>query len=419
EGSPRASSGRPAAGGADGRDAGGRGGERPASPGVPPVAYAATAHVGGRTSRRGGASAGGEPHGVALLEARGREEDCEGDPHRLRRGDGRHPPARAVEEGARRRHLRDGDRPLPGARASTDAGVRLRADLDPGRVAGRDEARSRPVRTRGCRACPGCGGEVSPVGPARRAAGDADPGCPRRRPAGGPARGAGADAMRALGVLAFVTVSAGACGPAQPPPVIAPPPVAETPKTFIPPAGTRGRLRNGIPVLVVHQASPFVAIRIVAMGGVPDVGADRAEVVSTMMLAFHAGSTTRNIYDIRETYVTLGMQEPETTWYADAATISFVAPVTKMRTVVELAADFTLHPSLDKMNFERWREQEANRDEDQGNDAALTADRVLRRVLFGSHAYGAGVLSAAKTRAVKRPDIVALHGRAFDPSRLS
>src|ERR1019366_1839808 len=295
EGSPRASSGRPAAGGADGRDAGGRGGERPASPGVPPVAYAATAHVGGRTSRRGGASAGGEPHGVALLEARGREEDCEGDPHRLRRGDGRHPPARAVEEGARRRHLRDGDRPLPGARASTDAGVRLRADLDPGRVAGRDEARSRPVRTRGCRACPGCGGEVSPVGPARRAAGDADPGCPRRRPAGGPARGAGADAMRALGVLAFVTVSAGACGPAQPPPGIAPPvvvaappvawappvssapvvvdesfrehpPVAETPKTFVPPAGTRGRLRNGIPVLVVHQASPFVAIRIVAMG---------------------------------------------------------------------------------------------------------------------------------------------------------
>jgi zinc protease len=256
--------------------------------------------------------------------------------------------------------------------------------------------------------------------------------------------------MRALGVLTLVAVSAGACGPAQPPPpVIAPPPVvvvappvasaqpvssapvvvdesfrehppvAETPKTFVPPAGTHGRLRNGIPVLVVHQASPFVAIRVVAMGGVPDVGADRAEIVSTMMLAFHAGSTTRNIYDIRETYVTLGMQEPETTWYADAATISFVAPVTKMRTVVELAADFTLHPSLDKMNFERWREQEANRDEDQGNDAALTADRVLRRVLFGSHAYGAGVLSAAKTRAVKRPDIVALHGRAFDPSRLS
>jgi zinc protease len=197
------------------------------------------------------------------------------------------------------------------------------------------------------------------------------------------------------------------------------PPVAEAPKTFVPPAGTHGKLHNGIPVLVVHQASPFVAIRIVGTGGVPDVGVDHAEVVGTMMLAFHAGTTSRSIYDIRDTYVTLGMQEPETNWYADTVSISFVAPVSKMRTVVDLAADFTLRPSLDKMNFERWREQEANRDEDQANDAALTADRVLRRVLYGSHPYGAGVLSAAKTRAVKRPDIVALHGRAFDASRLS
>jgi zinc protease len=195
-------------------------------------------------------------------------------------------------------------------------------------------------------------------------------------------------------------------------------PVADAPKTFVPPAGVHGKLRNGIPVLVVHQASPFVALRVVAAGGLADVGADHAEVVSTMMLAFHAGTTTRTIYDIRDTYVTLGMQEPETTWYADAMTLSFVAPVTKLRTLVEIAADMTLRPSLDKMNFERWREQEANRDEDQANDAALTADRMLRRALFGGHAYGAGVLSATRTRAVKRPDIVALHGKAFDPSRL-
>ncbi len=253
--------------------------------------------------------------------------------------------------------------------------------------------------------------------------------------------------MRALGVLALLVVSAGACGgaetpaPVAPPPVLvvpspiasaAPPPaptvvdesfrehppVAEAPKTFVPPAGTHGKLRNGIPVLVVHQASPFVALRVVATGGVPDVGADHAEVVSTLMLAFHAGTTSRTIYDIRDTYVTLGMQEPETTWYADAMTLSFVAPVSKLKTLVEIAADMTLRPSLDKMNFERWREQEANRDEDQQNDPGLTAERVLRRVLFGSHAYGAGVLSAARTRAVKRPDLVALHAKAFDPSRL-
>jgi len=195
-------------------------------------------------------------------------------------------------------------------------------------------------------------------------------------------------------------------------------PAAEPAKTFVPPSGVHGKLRNGIPVVVVHQASPFVALRVVAAGGVPDVGADHAEIVATTMLAFHAGTTTRNIYDIRDTYVTLGMQEPETNWYADGMSLSFVAPVAKTRTLIEIAAEMTLHPSLDKMNFERWREQEANRDDDQATDAALTAERALRRALFGSHAYGAGILTAAKTRAVKRPDIVALHGKAFDPSRL-
>jgi predicted Zn-dependent peptidase len=196
-------------------------------------------------------------------------------------------------------------------------------------------------------------------------------------------------------------------------------PPAEAPKTFVPPSGVHGKLRNGIPVLVVHQASPFVALQVVADGGVPDVGTEHAEIVSAMMLALHAGTMSRNIYDIRDLYVTLGMREPETLWFPDTLSVGFVAPVSKTRTLVEIAADLTLHPSLDKANFERWREQEANRDDDQQNDAALTAERILQRALYGTHAYGAGVLSAARTRAVKRSDLVALHAKAFDPSRLS
>ena len=251
-------------------------------------------------------------------------------------------------------------------------------------------------------------------------------------------------------LLALLAVSVGACASSRPPPppvapppvVVVAPPVASAPpapsgpvvvdesfrehppapepvKPFTPPAGTHGRLRNGIPVLVVHQASPFVALRVVGLGGLADVGADHPEVIQGFSLALHAGSTTRNIYAIREQYVTLGMQEPETNWYADAVSVSFVAPAAKMRAAVELAADFTMHSSLDQSNFERWRGQEANRDEDQANDATLTADHVLRRALFGGHPYGAGILSPARTRAVKRADLVALHARVFDPSRLA
>src|SRR6185437_7592379 len=54
---------------------------------------------------------------------------------------------------------------------------------------------------------------------------------------------------------------------------------------------------------------------------------------------------------------------------------------------------------------------------EQKDDPAI-AHQVLRRVLFGGHAYGA-FTTTARTHAVTRADIVSLHARLFDTSRIS
>lgn len=247
----------------------------------------------------------------------------------------------------------------------------------------------------------------------------------------------------ALGLLAACAHAPPAPPPPPPPPVVvvAPPVASAAPsasaaapvddsfreqppppapmKAFALPGATRERLRNGIPVLVVHQSSPFVALRVVASGGLADAGPDHAAVLDEMMFAMHGGTTSHSLFEMRSTYITLGMPEPETTWYADAVSVAFVAPVARLPQAVELAADFTLRPSFDVKNFERWRGQNASTAERQTDDAALVSERVLWCVLFGPGSCGAGTLSAARTRAVKRAEVVALHERVFDASRLS
>ena len=195
------------------------------------------------------------------------------------------------------------------------------------------------------------------------------------------------------------------------------PPAAEAPHPFAPPVAARRKLRNGIPVLMVRQPSQYVAIRIVAAGGVLDVGPDKFEIVAQMVRGFRAGTTKHSYHDLQGTLAALVMPEPGVAWFADAVSISVLVPTTHLRAGIELLADLALRPSFDKTETARWREQDAL-DADPKNDGVI-ADQVMRRVLFGSHGYAAAAVSASRTRAVTRADVVALHARLFEASRLS
>jgi zinc protease len=253
--------------------------------------------------------------------------------------------------------------------------------------------------------------------------------------------------------LLAAVVFAGACAstrPAPPPPPApappvpvaapeassAPPPVASAapvvdepfrqhapdalpPTPFVVPAPTHAQLHNGIPVTFVPQVSPFVALRVIAAGGIPDVGGDKVEVVTLMLRSMRTGTTSRSFSALEDAYVTLDMPEPQVWVYPDAVAVSLVAPADKLRAMTDLAADIVLRPSFDAKLLERWREQDARRREGEASDAALVAERVLRGALFGNHPYGTIASSPARIRAVTRAEATALQGRVFEGARIS
>jgi predicted Zn-dependent peptidase len=84
----------------------------------------------------------------------------------------------------------------------------------------------------------------------------------------------------------------------------------------------------------------------------------------------------------------------------------------------EALVGIVFHPTLDKTYVERFREQAARGVAARRVEFDGLAEATLRASLFGSHPYGS-VLTAAGLRAVRREDVVALHARVFDPSRLA
>jgi predicted Zn-dependent peptidase len=113
------------------------------------------------------------------------------------------------------------------------------------------------------------------------------------------------------------------------------------------------------------------------------------------------------------------MPRPVATWWYDAVVLRVTGPASKLRDVTELAADLALHPAFDPRDFNRIRDLDADNYEREVSNGGVLASGVLRHVLLGSHPYGGVQGSAARLRAVKRAEVVALHARIFDRGRLS
>jgi zinc protease len=188
---------------------------------------------------------------------------------------------------------------------------------------------------------------------------------------------------------------------------------------FVPTAATRTQLHDGIPVFVVKQASPFVAIRLVAIGGVADVGSDHAEALALMLALMRTGTTNRSWVELRQAYAADSITEPGFAVGPDAISMTIEAPVGKLRRAVELLSDVALHPLFEEKEVPRMRLAHASLRENDGNDLLGIADRALRRQLFGTHPYASVWGTPAQIRALGRADLVPLHARMFQPSRMA
>jgi zinc protease len=118
-------------------------------------------------------------------------------------------------------------------------------------------------------------------------------------------------------------------------------------------------------------------------------------------------------------FVSIGTRPVQISTHADGIVVSLAVPAEKLVDGVNLAAEIALKPLYDPKQYERARDQTARGREMDLANTSLIADQVLRHVLFGTHPYARTVGTSKQVYATRREDVVALHGRVFDPSRLS
>jgi zinc protease len=199
------------------------------------------------------------------------------------------------------------------------------------------------------------------------------------------------------------------------------PPRAGESKPFLPPSAVRARLGNGMSVVLVSSPSRFCTINLVAVGGMADLAParpDKVDVVEEMLSMMMVVPVRRDKGNFEDRLRDIEMPYPSWSRAMDGVMLSASVPKEHFAEGAGLLAELVLGSSFDEHQFERTREQDARRLDDDSSDGAKVAEQVLLRALFGSHLYGP-VATAAHRRAVTRADVVALHARVFQASRIS
>jgi predicted Zn-dependent peptidase len=195
------------------------------------------------------------------------------------------------------------------------------------------------------------------------------------------------------------------------------PPAPTSSERFVPPRAKMQKLRNGIAVVLVDEPSPFETIVVVARGPAePGAGTDVRE---TMLAPMLRGTPRYKLSTLLDRYAQALMPEPAwTAWIKDATLLSATFPTEKLDLAVGTLAEEVIHPEFERKTFERAREQRARSLDTAPLDPGYVAGTVIGRALFGATPYG-DLVTAKGVRAVKREDVVALHDRLFEPSRLT
>jgi predicted Zn-dependent peptidase len=202
-------------------------------------------------------------------------------------------------------------------------------------------------------------------------------------------------------------------------PFRAAPPPATDDAPFVPPAPTTLRLRNGIPLTLVRQPTGIVSIAVVASGGISEMSADKVELLD-ITLATATTETKKMDSDAFEDALGAAlMQRIRWSYFGDGVVVAATMIGQKLQAGVDLLADSLLRPAFRDTAFAWHADVLAREIEEEATNDSVTADRTLRRLVFGKHAYATTRGTSANARAAKRTDAIALHAQLFDPSRMS
>ncbi len=196
-------------------------------------------------------------------------------------------------------------------------------------------------------------------------------------------------------------------------------PTAAPPGPFRFPKAVTKILGNGLRVFVIPDAEqPMVTVRLVlaAAGSINDPGGKPGVAGMTADLLAQ-GTTTRSAQDIAQAidFVggTLNASADQDGTYLNAGVVK-----KDFTLAMNLLSDILLHPSFQREELDRRRQQAMSNLQVQYSDPAYMADQLLTRVVYGQHPYGLpGSGTPASLPRIEREDLSRFKDAFYAPDQ--
>ncbi|MBV9957096.1 MAG: insulinase family protein [Acidobacteria bacterium] len=194
------------------------------------------------------------------------------------------------------------------------------------------------------------------------------------------------------------------------------PPAPAAPRSVTIPKPVEKTLRNGLRVIVVENANmPLVTSALMIKSGGEVDPANLSGLADMTADLLTKGTKTRTAPEIAQQVEALGGElNSGASWDSSIVTVNVMS--SKIGQVLPILADVVRNPTFKDEEIERLRQQNLDNLEQAMHNPGSVASYVTARVVFGDEAYGHPLSGTPEaTRAIKREDIVALHGKYYRP----
>lgn len=194
------------------------------------------------------------------------------------------------------------------------------------------------------------------------------------------------------------------------------PPAPAAPRSVTIPKPVEKTLRNGLRVIVVENANmPLVTSALMIRSGGEVDPASLSGLADMTADLLTKGTKTRTAPEIAQQVEALGGEiNSGASWDSSIVTVNVMS--SKIGQVLSILADVVRNPTFKDEEIERLRQQNLDNLDQAMHNPGSVASYVTARVVFGDEAYGHPLAGTPEAiRAIKRDDIVTLHGKYYRP----
>jgi len=226
------------------------------------------------------------------------------------------------------------------------------------------------------------------------------------------------ETTKILAAAAIVAAVAAVSAQQQKPDRAKPPEIGPAPALHLP-AIQKSKLSNGLPVWVVEMHKvPVVQVNLVVFAGTADDPGGRYGAASLASAMLTNGAGGKSALDIADAVDFLGA-DLNAGSAVDSTTVRLHVPVARLADALPIMADVALHPTFQKDELDRLRQQRLTGLIQSRDDPQSIAAAAFPRVLYGPrHRYGTPAGGTAETiKTFTSDDLREFYTTTFRPDR--